>query len=420
MGGHRVLGSVIGSSEACHAFQSSKLTEYTNIVNKLASHAKKSPQNVYHAFTKGVQHKLTFLSRTTPDMENTLQNTESLLTTKLIFNITGRVQLSIAERSLFSLPLSKGGLNILSPEDRRNDLQWSKDVTFHLDEEDLTTAEAKQHSTVNLIKKQKQEIQKTKLEEVKCNLNDKQRHAVTLVSEKRASSWLAALPLKRYGITLTKSEFRDSLALRYGWEPKNLPAKCPCGGEPFTVAHSLHCRKGGYTHMRHDEIRDTFAKIMKDVCFDVEVEPKLQRLEGESFDYKSVCTEDEARLDIRANELWDSRFSRTYFDVKIFNPLAKSCPKEVKESYKYHETLKKLKCEQRILDVENSSFNPLVFACSGGAGPSASKVMSRLALMISEKGQDSYSDAIGYIRTQISYALLRSSVLCLRGSRSTR
>ena len=79
--------------------------------------------------------------------------------------------------------------------------------------------------------------------------------------------------------------------------------------------------------MRHDEIRDTFAKIMKDVCFDVEVEPKLQRLKEESFEYKSTCTEDEA------NGLWDSRFSRTYFDVKIFNPLAKSCPKEVKEAY---------------------------------------------------------------------------------------
>ena len=130
--------------------------------------------------------------------------------------------------------------------------------------------------------------------------------------------------------------------------------------------------------MRHDEIRDTFAKIMKDVCFDVEVEPKLQRLEGESFEYKSTCTEDEARLDIRANGLWDSLFSRTFFDVKIFNPLAKSCPKEVKEALKYHETLKKLKYERRILDVENSSFNPLVFACSRGAGPSASKVMSDL------------------------------------------
>ena len=37
VGGHRMLGSIIGSSQACHAFQSSKFTEYANIVSKLAS-----------------------------------------------------------------------------------------------------------------------------------------------------------------------------------------------------------------------------------------------------------------------------------------------------------------------------------------------------------------------------------------------
>ena len=61
----------------------------------------------------------------------------------------------------------------LSPEERRNHLQWSKVVTSHLDEEDLTNAEVKQLSTVIMIKKQNQEIQKTKLEAEKCNLNDK-------------------------------------------------------------------------------------------------------------------------------------------------------------------------------------------------------------------------------------------------------
>ena len=56
---------------ACHTFQSSKLPEIANIVDKRASHAKTSRQNVYHAFTKGVQHKLTFLSITTTDKKNT-------------------------------------------------------------------------------------------------------------------------------------------------------------------------------------------------------------------------------------------------------------------------------------------------------------------------------------------------------------
>ena len=58
--------------------------------------------------------------------------------------------------------------------------------------------------------------------------------------------------------------------------------------------------------MKHDEIRYTFAKILKYVCSDVEVEPKLQILEKESFEHTSICTKDEARHDIRANALLDS------------------------------------------------------------------------------------------------------------------
>ena len=72
---------------------------------------------------------------------------------------------------------------------------------------------------------------------------------------------------------------------------------------------------------------------MKDVCFDVELEPKLQPIEGESFDNKTTTTEDEARMDIKANGLWETRFNRTFFDVKIFSPRAKSCPRTIKEAF---------------------------------------------------------------------------------------
>ena len=89
------------------------------------------------------------------------------------------------------------------------------------------------------------------------------------------------------------------------------------------------------------------------------IEPKIQPLEGESFDYKTTTTDDEAGLDIKANKLWESRFCRTFFDVKIFNPLAKSCPKNINEAYPYHENQKKLKYEQRVINVEKSTFNPL-------------------------------------------------------------
>ena len=118
------------------------------------------------------------------------------------------------------------------------------------------------------------------------------------------------------------------------------------------MTNALHCAKGGYTHIRHNEIRDTFANLMNEVCHDVEIEPKLQPLQGESFVNNSTTTEDDARLDVKANRLWGSRFSRVFFVVKFFNPQAKTSRKLNKDAYKYHETLKNSKYEQRILNVD--------------------------------------------------------------------
>ena len=94
--------------------------------------------------------------------------------------------------------------------------------------------------------------------------------------------------------------------------------------------------------MRHNKTRDTFASVMKEVRYDVEIEPKLQPLKDESFVHKTMTTEDEARLDIKANGLWTGS-CRTFFDVKIFDPLARTHLKKVNEAYKFHESQKKLK-----------------------------------------------------------------------------
>ena len=186
------------------------------------------------------------------------------------------------------------------------------------------------------------------------------------------------------------------------------------------MTHALHCAKGGYTHIRHNETRDTFANLMNEVCHDVEIEPKLQPLRGESFVNNSATTEDEARLDIKANGLCGSGFSRAFFDVKIFNPHAKTLQKLHKDAYKYHETQKNSKYQQRILNVEQSTFCLLIFGCTGGAAPTATRTMHRLAEKLSEKRQERYPEPINYIRTKITFALPRSFILCIRGFRSLR
>ena len=82
---------------------------------------------------------------------------------------------------------------------------------------------------------------------------------------------------------------------------------------------------------------------MSEFCFDVEIEPKLQPLQGERFVNSSTTTDEDARLDVKANGLWGSRLSRIFFDVKVFNPHAKTSRRLLKDAYKYHESLKNSK-----------------------------------------------------------------------------
>ena len=113
---------------------------------------------------------------------------------------------------------------------------------------------------------------------------------------------------KRYGFSLTKTEFRDGLAFRHGLEPKNISASCLCG-ENYNLVHELHCAKPGYTHMRHNKIHET-ANLMKNLCFDVE--PKLQSLKGEFFVNRTTATEYETSLDIKATGLENEIYSYVF------------------------------------------------------------------------------------------------------------
>ena len=240
-----------------------------------------------------------------------------------------------------SCAVKSGGLSIDCPENHHDDYELSKKLSESLEDKDPLTAELWQKRTLDdLINAKKKKIA-DKISNPRSVLSLEQRFAPERASEKGATAWLNKLPLKRYGFQLNKSEFRDGLSLRYGWNPKNAPLNFPCE-ETFSLTHALHCPKGGYTIVRHNEIRDTFANLMSEVCRDVAVVPLLQPLDGETFDRNATATDD-ARLDIKANGLWGTVFERTFFDVKIFNPLAKSCSKTIRDSYKYHEDLKKLK-----------------------------------------------------------------------------
>ena len=110
---------------------------------------------------------------------------------------------------------------------------------------------------------------------------------------------------------------------------------------------------------------------------------------------------------------------RAFFDVRVFNPFAHTYHNQsLAASYRRHEQEKKRAYDQRIREVEYGCFSPLVFTSSGGMGPTARVVYKRLASMVATKHNKPYGQTMAWLRCTLSFSLLRSAIMCLRGSRS--
>ena len=60
---------------------------------------------------------------------------------------------------------------------------------------------------------------------------------------------------------------------------------------------------------------------------------------------------------------------------------------------------------------------PLIFGTNGGLGEECQRFLKHLAKKISAKDGENYADVITWIRTRLSFEIIKSSISCLRGSR---
>ena len=132
--------------------------------------------------------------------------------------------------------------------------------------------------------------------------------------------------------------------LGYGKDLKGLPSKCPCG-QPFNMTHALNCKTGGFITIRHNRVKDFEAKLLTEICNDVEIEPPLQPLEGEII---NGLTSVNGRPDVRARGFWREG-QNAFFDARITNTK--------------HEREKKRQYNNKIMNV--GTFTPLVFSVNG-------------------------------------------------------
>ena len=229
---------------------------------------------------------------------------------------------------------------------------------------------------------------------------------------------MSVLPLDDHGFALHKGAFKDAICIRYGWKLQNIPAKCNCG-TTFSIDHAMICPMGGFPTIRHNELRNITASLLSDVCHNVAIEPRLQPLNGESMTHHTAITTDDACLDIRARGFW-SPAQNAYFDIRVFHPNAPSNNSgSISAIYKKHEDIKKRAYGQRVHEVEYRVFTPIVFSTTGEMGQKVMTFYKRLADMHAWKEKKPYSTVINWLRCKLSFAAVRSAIMCIRGTRSS-
>jgi hypothetical protein len=209
------------------------------------------------------------------------------------------------ERDMLSLPARMGGMGLFKPTEEcvissTNSAYISAPLVkliqrqeYDFDPNELAEEMKSMRAEVD---KEMDARNKAKRDAIMSVASTALKQAVTAASEKGASSWVTACPSYEHGTVLHKRDFVDASYIRYGWELLDLPTTCVCG-TAFNVQHALDCKIGGLRVIQHNEVRDTIAQCMKEAGHTtVEIEPQLQALDGETFEYKSANRDDEAIL----------------------------------------------------------------------------------------------------------------------------
>ena len=326
---------------------------------------------------------------------------------------------------MLALPLRYGGLGIQNPE-KTSDREYvaSKKITKQLTElivnqdQDLSKLDksliCKTKADLKLEKEIAFAAEKKRIESLITS--EPKKRAFMIASEKGSSSWLSALPLRSLGYCLNKKDFRDSLRLRYNWPIPDVCKHCACG-KNNSVDHALTCKKGGYVTFRHDILVETEAELLREAkCRNVYTEPSLLPTCPELHS-KGTITADGARLDIVATGLYGKN-EKTFMDVRITHPNAPSnLSIPVEKLLLKNEAEKKSKYASRVINTERATFIPLVFTTAATTAPECNKFHKRVAELIANKRKEQYGKVLSYIRTRISFAMLKSILVSVHGVR---
>lgn len=414
--GNRFLGGYIGDKAGKEEYVHNKVVKWVNSIERLGVISKSQPQAAYAALTKSLQNQWIYLQRVTSNCDELLVPIQNAIVKFLPALFGGDI--TDTEQHLFSLPTRIGGLGINNTTTTSKTMYDSSrdssdiivkslkgEIEYHNGEHRIQIVQAKERTKIK-----QQQHHKEVLELINDKLDHKQKRSLEKVQTQKISSWLNVLPIAKDNFDLSPTEFRDALSIRYQRPMLNIPTQCDGCGETFSLQHALKCKKGGLVTQRHNEVRDAVGDLSSLVWKDIKREP-IVREANDASDIPALVA------DLGMRGVWQPQ-SEALFDIRVVDTDAQSylhrSPKSVMESA---ETSKKNKyntaCEAR-----RATFTPFVASVDGILAKEAEIFIKRLADRLAIKWNKNYPDVIGWVRTRLTFAILRATNLCLRGSRT--
>ena len=374
------------------------------------------PHETMTAMTKSLQSEWAYTSRVIANCKEKFHPLEEEISKKFMPALLQKTEEEIP-RSITSLPVRMAGLGILNPVSTatfahetsyqasthmRESIKYCSEFTLETHKSYLAASRKTHRGKTDHMYSQtlSSELNKMSLPNAR---------SIKRSSEYKNSSWLSIFPSKVDNFHLSSQEFRDAVCLRYNLGVNNLPSWCDGCGQAFTVNHALSCKKGGLIIMRHNEVRDTIGDIASLLWNNVTREPVIR--DAEQNPAGALVA------DLLVRGVWYPQENAS-FDIRVVDTDAPSYHGRTTESVlKSAEEEKKLKyleaCQMRHI-----SFTPLVISVDGALGNELKNFIKHLSEGLSAKWGRNYEQIVSWVRTKLSFAVLRATNMCLRGTRT--
>jgi hypothetical protein len=241
-------------------------------------------------------------------------------------------------------------------------------------------------------------------------LQENQKRTLTRIVKGKCSAWLTIIPNEDNQFMLSPHEFRDSIALRYAKSPVGLQGHCDGCGKAFSVSHALDCKNGGLVYGRHNESQDLNIDLLSMAGLKQILREPVIKESGQDG-------EGELRADWSARGFWETQ-KVALFDICIFNADAPSYKNSSLEALFTAKRNLKKKMYCQAAESRRASFTPIIATYDAIFDREALAYFKRLASILSQKWGLSYSATAGWLNARIQICILRSTSMCLRGSRS--